>query len=80
MATNEPRVTDIFDETFESYTLHTFPIVNGKGYYVEYESRNAQRQPVTHYRIKLIWDNGDTEEVTAESPQELELWTVHLGY
>lgn len=70
---------EIFGEEWEGYSVHTFPIRDGVGYWVAYESMGADRRPATHYRIKLIWTNGETEETTAESPKELALWTDHLN-
>ncbi len=78
MTLDKVTSTEIFGEQWEGYTLTSFPIKDGVGYYVAYESMGADRRPATHYAIKLVWSNGDTEESTAESPAELELWTKHL--
>lgn len=78
MAQDKITAAEIFGEEWERLTLHSFPIRDGVGYYVPYESMGADRRPATHYRIKLIWTNGETEETTAASPGELALWTDHL--
>lgn len=74
--------SSLFGEPFADCTLHTFPVrsmgnATGNGYYVEFTVDNT-RTVSTHYRIAIVWDNGDVEYSTADTPQELELWTKHL--
>lgn len=76
------NATEVFGESAEGMELHTFPIrsgggATGTGYYTS-ETVDNTRQIFTLYRICLIWDNGDVEYSTAESEQELKLWTEHL--
>ena len=71
------KARDIFGEEYAAYELHTFPIKDGIGYYIGYEVDDT-RKVYNLYHIKLIWDDGATEETTVEGEQELALWTDHL--
>jgi hypothetical protein len=77
MTLDKVSATEIFGEQWEGYEIHSFPIKDGVGYYLPHTVDNT-RTVETHYEIRLIWNNGDTEESTAESEQELKLWTEHL--
>jgi len=76
------NATEVFGSSAEGLELHSFPVrsmgnATGTGYWIGMEVDNTRRV-YTLYRICIIWDNGDVEYSTAESEQELKLWTEHL--
>lgn len=78
----QPTAASLFGESFADLDLHSFPVrsmgnATGTGYYIAYTVDNT-RQIATAYRIAIVWDNGDVEYSTADSEQELKLWTEHL--
>lgn len=82
MTLNKVTTASIFGEAFADVPLYTFRVrslgnATGTGYYVSYEVDNTRRK-FTAYRIAIVWDNGDVEYSTADSKEELELWTKHM--
>jgi hypothetical protein len=79
---SQPTAESLFGEPFGEYPLRTFPVrsmgnATGKGYYIGYPVDNTRRK-YTAYRIAIVWDDGDVEYSTADSEDELKLWTEHL--
>lgn len=82
MTLDKVSTESIFGEAFADVDMHTFPVrsmgnATGTGYYVAYELDDT-RTVSTRYRICIVWDNGDVEYSTADTEQELELWTKHM--
>jgi len=74
--------SELFGEAYADFQLHSFPVrsmgnATGTGYYVAEQVDNTRRI-FTHYRIAIVWDDGTVEHSTADSEQELKLWTEHL--
>ncbi len=82
MTLDKVSTESIFGEAFADVDMYTFPVrsmgnATGTGYYIAYEVNNTRRI-FTAYRIAVVWDNGDVEYSTADTQQELELWTKHM--
>lgn len=72
------KASEVFGEEYDGFELHTFPVKDGQGFYVTERVDNT-RKVYDHHIIKIIFNDGSTEETYADTPQELELWTKHLG-
>jgi hypothetical protein len=82
MSLEEVTAESLFGEPFADLPLHSFPVrsmgnATGTGHYVAYELDDTRNRRIA-YRIAIVWDNGDVEYSTADSEQELELWTKHM--
>ena len=77
MSTNH-TASELFGEEYEGLEVKTFTVKDGKGFYIGYTVDNT-RTVYTHYLIRIEYNDGEVETTTADSQQELELWTKHLN-
>lgn len=71
------KSTELFGEEYDSLEVTTFPVKDGTGYYISHTVDDTRRI-YTHYLIRIEYSDGTVETSTADSVQELELWTKHL--
>lgn len=71
------KATELFGEQFDGLEVHSFPVKDGKGFYISHTVDNTRRI-YTQHEILIQFSDGTEERSTAESQQELELWTKHL--
>jgi hypothetical protein len=71
------KAADLFGEEFGDLEVHTFKVKDGRGYYISYTVDNT-RTVQTRHSIRIEYSDGTVETTTADSEQELKLWTEHL--
>lgn len=71
------KSADLFGEEWDGYEVRTFAVKDGKGFYISHEVDNTRRI-FTQHEILIQFNDGTTERTTADSEQELKLWTEHL--
>ena len=70
--------SELFGEEYGDLEVTTFTVKEGVGFYVGYTVDNT-RTVYTHYLIRIEYSDGTVETTTADSDQELKLWTEHLN-
>lgn len=73
----QPTASELFGETFEGLKVNEYPVKDGTAYWVQWDDSNP-RATFPRTELVILFNDGEREQVSIESEQELKLWTEHL--